>query len=181
MSRNRSKRLLIDNRTQADIEARIAELSNEYGTGWVPDPEKPDIGTAIAKLYARCMEENIGRVNEVLDRYHTEFVNMLDISLLPAKPASSVVVLDLLSDAIAGSAVPKGTKFVAEGDTPYIFETDHSLYVSSSKVVTVFLTDGEKGCVVPLLGQFERPAFPGRSGAGRDGSPLPVVRGKAGL
>ena len=161
MSRKRSKKLLIDNRTAADIEARIEELSREYGTGWIPDPENPDVGTAISKLYARCMEENIGRVNEVLDRYHTEFVNMLDISLLPAKPATSVVVLELLSDTVPGSSIPKGTKFIAQGAGDAIFETDHSLYVTAGHVSTVFLTDGEKGSITPLLGTFIKPPFPG--------------------
>ena len=162
MNRKQWKKLNIDTRNASDIEEEIAHLSALYDTGWAPDFENPDIGTAIAKIYATGMEENIARVNEILDRYHTEFVNMLDISLLPAKPASAIVVMDLVSDTIDGCPVPKGTKLLAQnGEEPYVFETDHSLYVSGSRLVASFLADGEKGSIVPLLGTFRRPNLPG--------------------
>ncbi len=157
MSQQQLKKLEIDTRDAADIEALIADLSDQYDTGWTPDYDKPDIGTTIAKFYARCMEDNIGRVNEVLSRYHTEFVNMLDISLLPAKPASSIVVFNMQSDTVPGTAIPKGTKLLTGGDDPDVFETDHSIYVSGSRINTVFMTDGETGEIVPLKGTFNRP------------------------
>ncbi len=161
MNRRSSKKLEIDRRTAADIEAQIADLSSQYETGWVMDMDNPDVGTAIARLYARNAEENIVRINEVLERYHTEFVNMLDISLLPARPASSIVVMSMLSDTIPGAAVPKGTKLLTGGDPPFVFETDHSLYVTGSRINTVFMTDGEAGCITPVYGSFIRPGLPG--------------------
>ncbi len=161
MSLKQLKKLEIDTRNAADIEKLIAELSEKYETKWTPDYEKPDIGTAIAKLYARCAQENIGKINEVLSRYHTEFVNMLDISLLPAKPASSIVVMEMLSDTVPGTAIPKGTKLLTQGESPDVFETDNSLYVTGSRIDTVFMTDGEKATIVPILGTFTKPEFPG--------------------
>ncbi|MCR5654163.1 MAG: hypothetical protein K6G07_00765 [Lachnospiraceae bacterium] len=165
MNRKQWKKLNIDTRTATDIEQEIARLSGQYDTGWAPDFENPDIGGTLAKIYASGMEDNLTRVNEILDRYHTEFVNMLDISLLPAKPASAIVVMDLISDTIDGCPVAKGTKLLAgNGEEPYVFETDHSLYVSGSRLVNSFLADGENGTIVPLLGNFERPALPGEKG-----------------
>ena len=161
MSRRSLKKLEIDTRKAADIEAKIADLSFQYETGWHMDNEQADVGTAIAKLYARSAEENIDRINEVLDRYHTEFVNMLDISLLPARPASSIVVMDMLSDTVSGAAVPKGTKLMTEGDEANVFETDHSLYVTGSRVSCVFMTDGECGSITPIYGSFTKPGLPG--------------------
>lgn len=162
MSRKTQKRLQIDTRNASDIEAKIKDLSEQYETGWVADYEHADIGTAIASIFSKEMEENIGRVNHVLDRYHTEFVNMLDISLLAAKPSSAIVVMDTLSGTVPGVAVPKGTKLYAEnGEEPYIFETDHSLYVSSSRIASSFMTDGEAHTIIPLYGHFSSPLFPG--------------------
>ncbi len=160
MSRRSLKKLEIDTRKAADIEAKIADLSFQYETGWHMDTESADIGTAIARLYARAAEENIDRINEVLDRYHTEFVNMLDISLLPARPASSIVVMNMLSDTVSGAAVPKGTKLLTEGAEPYVFETDHSLYVTGSRINCVFMTDGEYGTITPVYGSFTKPGLP---------------------
>jgi len=76
-------------RTAAGIEERIGELAASYAPEWHFDREDPDIGSVIAKLFAGQMEENIGHCNQVLDRYHREFVNFLGLSLLPAKPARS--------------------------------------------------------------------------------------------
>lgn len=161
------KKLQIDNRDASDIENKIKDLAEQYETGWTPDYENADIGSAIAKVYSKGIEENIGRVNRILDRYHTEFVNMLDISLLAAKPASSIVVMQMLSDALPGTEVPKGTKLLAQnGEEPFVFETDHSLYVSSARISTAFMVDGDDGSIIPLLGRFERPLLPGEKPSG---------------
>ncbi len=162
MSRNKWKKLQIDNRKATDIEAKIKDLAKQYETGWEVDYDNADIGTAIASIFSREMEENIGRINRILDRYHTEFVNMLDINLLAAKPSSAIVVIGMLSGTIPGVAIPKGTKLYAEnGDEPFIFETDHSLYVSSSRIAASFQTDGEERSIVPLYGRFSSAVLPG--------------------
>ena len=155
MSRSKWKKYNIDTRTASDIEARIAELAGQYDTGWHPDNEKPDVGTTIAKIFSSEMEENIQRVNDILKRYHTEFVNMLDISLLPAKPSAGYVVLDVLTDTIEGVGVPKGTQLMAGvGENEVVFETEHSIYVTGSRITAAFMTDGEEGTLTPLLGDY---------------------------
>lgn len=157
MKTTQSKKLNLDNRSKVDLERRIEELSELYDTGWHMDDENPDIGTTIAKIFADQAEENVGRINDILDRYHTEFVNMLDISLLPAKPASTIVVMNLMSDTAPGASVPKGTKLMTGDETPIVFETDHSLYVTSSRISASFMVDAERGSIVPLFGEFEKP------------------------
>ena len=147
MSRKPSKKLNLDSRKAADIEDRIVELSQSYDTGWHMNKERPDIGAALAHVFAGQMEENIGRVNEILDRYHTEFVNMLDLSLLPARPASGLILLSLIADTIPGTGVAKGTKFLTNTEPPYVFEADHSLYVTAAEILSVFMTDVEEGTI----------------------------------
>ncbi len=156
-NRNRWKKLHIDDRTAEDIENRIIELSASYDTGWHADPSDPDIGLTLAKIYAGQVKENIDRKNDVLDRYHTEFVNMLDISLLPAKPASGIVVCDLVSDTIPGVGIAKGTQLVAGEAEPIIFETEHGVYATSSVIAASFLVDADSGSIVPLKGEFVKP------------------------
>ncbi len=168
MNRKLWKKLNIDTRTAADIEERIISLSHMYDTGWHFDGDKPDIGTAIAKIYATEMEENIARVNDIMDRYHTEFVNMLDISLLPAKPSAGYVVMKVLTDTIDGTGVSKGTKLLANvGDHEVVFETDHSIYVTGSQIVAAFMTDGEEATMAPLLGDYTAPRIFGDGGIKR--------------
>ena len=157
MSRRRWKRLSIDTRTAGDIEETIEKLALLYDTGWHLDLENPDIGSAIARIFAGQMQENIERVNDIMGRYHTEFVNMLDISLLPARPSSGIIVMDLVADTIEGTGVKKGTKFLTDSENPLVFETNHSIYVTSSRIETAFMTDGQRGSFEPILGQFTEP------------------------
>lgn len=157
MSLNQLKKLNIDTRTEDDIRHEVARLARDYETGWIPDEENPDVGMALAGVFAHEVSENIDRMNEIMDRYHTEFVNMLDISLLPAKPASSIVVCELADDTIPGAGVPKGTKLLTDSEEPVVFETEHSLYVTSASISAVFQADRETGAIVPLLGSFRNP------------------------
>ena len=74
----------------------------------------PDAGSVIGLIFAHQMSENIRRLNQVTDKYRTEFVNMLNISLRPAYPANGVVVMDLVSDTILVSTSRKGRNSLAE-------------------------------------------------------------------
>lgn len=147
----------IDKRTATDIENRIAQLAASYVPEWNFDRENPDIGSTLAILFAGQMQDNIDRFNQVLDIYHTEFVNMLDLSLLPAKPSCAVVLMGLIQDTIPGTGIAKGTKLLAEGERTQIFETAHSLYVTNSRLRFCFMTEKETGKILPLLGNFRCP------------------------
>lgn len=150
----------IDNRSQADIEDRIRKLASSYVPEWHFDRENPDIGSVIARVFAGQMDGNILRYNQVLEKYHTEFVNMLGISLLPAKPAAATVLMNLVRDTIPGIQVYKGTKLLAETDRDgdqIIFETMHNLYVTNSVLEAVFMTEEKEGKIIPLKGFFPSP------------------------
>ena len=148
----------IDDRNIADIEDKIEELSRSYVPEWHYDREDPDIGSTIARLFAMQMKENIDLENRMLERYHAEFINMLDLSLKPAKPAGSMVKIDMVEDTIGGTHMRKGTRLVtgdsgAAGDQ-VIFETDKEIYVTNSRLTDAFMTDREDATFVPLLGDF---------------------------
>ena len=150
----------IDTRTKDDIEERIKELAKSYTPEWHYSEDDPDIGVTIAKIFAGQMSDNINMYNEVIEKYHTEFVNMLDISLLPAKPASALVLFDLVNDTVPGVEIPRGTQLTAQpedADEPVIFETSNSIYVSNAVFETAFMTKGKEGYVMPLLGKYDVP------------------------
>ena len=133
----------IDARTADDIEARIEELAKSYTPEWHYSKDDPDIGVTIAKIFAGQMSDNINIYNQVIEKYHTEFVNMLDISLLPAKPASALVLFDLVNDTVPGVEIPRGTQLIAQpddADEPIIYETSNSIYVSNAVFTTAFMT-----------------------------------------
>ena len=148
-----------DHRTAGDIEEQIRSLASSYVPEWHFDTERPDIGAAIGKVFAGQMEENIGRCGQVLSNYHTEFVNMLGISLLPARPAMATVLFQLVQNTIPGVEIYKGTKLLADGGEDgdqVVFETLHNLYVTGAELSCAFMTDQDSGKVMAVKGSFPR-------------------------
>ena len=153
----------IDERKKSDILDRIDELRVSYTPEWVLDKTvtNPDVGSVIAHVYADNVCENIKLLNGTLDRFHGEFINLLDLTLKSVNPAVSVVTMTSAAADGEGVPVAKGTVLsadVTEGDDsePVLFETDRSLCVTSAAVKDIFLTDKKDGNVYPVLGKFEK-------------------------
>ncbi|MCD7805960.1 MAG: hypothetical protein LUH19_01310 [Lachnospiraceae bacterium] len=152
----------IDDRSRTQLEEEMETLAASYVPEWRFDRENPDIGSALVKVFAGQMYGNIVRCNQVLEKYHTEFVNLLGISLLPARPAQAVVIMEPVQNTIPGVEVLKGTRLLADVDDydgQIIFETLHDLYVTAATLRAVFMTEKKTGAIVPLLGHFEPPAI----------------------
>ncbi|MCR5388989.1 MAG: hypothetical protein K6E56_07065 [Lachnospiraceae bacterium] len=152
---------------------RIEELASSYTPEWRFDRDNPDIGTAIGMVYADQTEAIAEKRKRITERYHREFVNFLDLSLLPAKPAKSIVLVSLASDSVSGAYVPKGTKLLASEviseASDVVFETEQSLYVTSSSITDIFMSDTKSGKIIPLRGSFDMPGLLGsRESDGED-------------
>lgn len=147
---------IIDKRRREDILAQIRKLAASYVPEWQFDEENPDIGSVLALLYTDEMEENIRRYNTLLERDYIELINMLGISLKPAFPAHSIVLLQLAQNTVPGFKLKKGIKLLGgeEDEENLVFETAHSLYVTESRLKTAFMASGKNGKVIPLLGEF---------------------------
>ena len=147
--------------TIEEIENRIEKLRKSYVPEWTFNRYNPDAGSVIAQIFARQVEENNRLMSQMPERYHMEFVNMLDSNLRPAQPAASMVIFNLDGNSIMGTQVPKGTRLTADSsytDSGYIvYETERNLYVTESRIKCVFMTDAEKGTLTPLYGDIKAP------------------------
>lgn len=144
----------LDKRTAEDIRESIRELSACYTPEWSFDTKNPDAGSVIAMIFANQMQENIRKFNFVLDKYRTELINMFGISLLPAKPACAVVVMEA-SDLADGILVPKGTKLLAETEGEkgqLVFETKQELFVTNSKLCEIIEISEKLGKFIQIFG-----------------------------
>ncbi len=154
----------IDSRDKADILREIETLSKSYVPEWKYDIDNPDIGSVIGMLYASQMMENIDKYNDSLRRFHVDFINMLGISLEPATPASAMVLMDVADESMEGVEAEKGLKLLAETDTvenegKLIFETTDGIYVTNSKLTSMFMTSEKLGKIVPILGNFDEAEY----------------------
>ncbi len=147
--------------TAEDIENRIEELRKSYAPEWKFDRKNPDAGSVIAQIFARQIEENNRLMSQMPERYHMEFVNMLDSTLRPAQPSASIVIFNMDSGTVSGTPVPKGTRLSASSDKTesgsVVFETERNLYVTNAKIKAAFLTDAEEGTLTPVFGKLPTP------------------------
>ena len=144
-----------------DIENIIEKHRKSYAPEWKFDKENPDAGTVMAQIFARQIEENNRLMSQMPERYHLEFVNMLDSTLKPAQPAGSMVVFNMDTETLMGTQVPKGTRLSAGSDQSdsgfLIYETDRNLFVTESQIKNVFMTDFERGTLSPIFGDLNTP------------------------
>ena len=146
----------IDFRTIDDIHKQINSLATSYTPEWIFDTKNPDTGSVIGLIFANQLEENIKKVNQVIDKYHTEFVNLLNIGLLPAYPAHGIAVMELIEDTISGVEVPKGTKLLgnAEDEKQVVFETMSDVYITNSKISDIVAVSRTFGKIIPIKGEM---------------------------
>ncbi|MBO4457643.1 MAG: hypothetical protein J5802_07980 [Butyrivibrio sp.] len=144
-----------------DIENKIEKLRKSYAPEWKFDPDDPDAGSVIAQIFARQLEENNKLMGKMPERYHLEFVNLLDATLRPARPAGSMVIFNMDTTTMPGTQIPKGTRLFATSDKTesgfLIYETDRNLYVTEARINNVFMTDCERGTLSPIFGEFSTP------------------------
>lgn len=144
----------LDPRTQAELCARVEELAASYTPEWRFDRKNPDIGSTLALIYTGQMADNLRRLNQLPEKYHTEFVNLLGLTLKPAYPASGVAVVELLRGTVPGVALPRGTRLMADGadGDPVVFETEGDVYLTNARITDVLSLSGSRGRILPLLG-----------------------------
>ena len=75
---NPSSEFLIDPRSEKELRAKLLQLAASYTPEWVPDEADPDVGLTAGLIFTSQMAGNLRRLNQVVEKYHTEFVNMLN-------------------------------------------------------------------------------------------------------
>ncbi|WP_128739156.1 putative baseplate assembly protein [Desulfocucumis palustris] len=133
---------LMDSR---DINALINHMKNMfpfYTPEWRFTPGDPDPGTALFLIFADMFQENIKRFNRVPLKNFIAFLNMFNVSVMPAKPARSFVSFRLSPGAGEPVFIPAGTQVSAEGPEgeAIIFETEKNILATPSSMVAAFNT-----------------------------------------
>lgn len=167
--------LTLDPRTQETLCDRMEELAASYTPEWRLDRRDPDIGSTLALIFAGQMADNIRRLNQLPEKYHTEFANLLGLTLKPAYPASGVVVAELMRGTVPGVALPRGTRLMADGadGDPVLFETMGDVYLTNARITDVLSLSGTQGRVLPLLGGPKPPVLAPQAPETEEDEPLP--------
>lgn len=154
------KDLEMDSRSREDIINEIRRIAPSYTPEWRFDQENPDVGTALAVLFADMLADTIRKFNRVPEKNRISFFDHIGAKLLPAVPASGYVTFGLVNDMVEGVPVKKGTQVSAQteeaAEGSLVFETMQELYVTNSHLDDIYLTDGKRDYIHHL---FHRKSF----------------------
>lgn len=127
-------------RLDADaIRQEIRKKAPFYLPEWKAEvPE--DVGFALSMIFSSMAGNISSRLNEAPDKHFLSFLEMLNFSLIPARPAR-VPLSFVLSEGAPGNAMVEASTRVSakgsDGET-VIFETEKNMLATPSKIVSVY-------------------------------------------
>lgn len=135
--------LELDSRSLREIINEIKEKAAGYTPEWRMDEENPDIGTALALVYANMFVGTVKNFNKTPLKNKIAFFNQLGSELLPTVPATGYVKFSLVNDEVPGVEVPAG--IIVSADTHdemgvAEFETTNDLYVTPARINVIYQT-----------------------------------------
>lgn len=125
----------LDKRNKDALMRRMEGLAVSYTPEWRLNVEKPDMGTALALLYAKLVEGAIDAHNQTPELHFREFINAVGCKAGEARPASGYMTFGLAKPDMPEVVVNAGWEVVSAGeDGDVSFVTSEDVYVSSSSV-----------------------------------------------
>ena len=139
---------------ERDIMQHIAAVAANYTPEWNFSLDHPDIGSALAYIYADMAEDTLRQLDRLENKNRVAFFNSLGAELCSASPSKGFAVLSLVQNAPSGTEVDAYTGLSAdmpetEGGT-IRFETVEDLYVTPAQPVCLYLTDGHQDGIYNL-------------------------------
>ena len=104
----------IRHRNVDEIMDEIREKARSYTPEWRFDRKDPDIGTALAEVYAG-IQSGLDRKYALLpEKLKIDYFNCLNVSMRSAVPAEGYAVFELAGEEMEGSLLPAGTLLRAD-------------------------------------------------------------------
>jgi predicted phage baseplate assembly protein len=135
----------LDTRTYADLVREARLRIPRYAPEWT-DVNDSDPGMTLVQLFAWLTETMLVEMNRIPDRNYIKFLQLLNLELKPAQPATAYLTFTPDPAAsVATIAVPAGAQFIAqvpEATQPIIFETSAGVSLVRTPLQVVRVFDG---------------------------------------
>ncbi len=151
---------LLDARDMQALKAQLVNMNPFYTPEWRFSPEDPDPGTVLFIIFARMFQENIKRFNKVPMKNFIAFLNMLNITPQPSRPATVFVTFNLSNGATEPVLIPAGTRVAAnasDGGEQIIFETEGNMLITPAAIVDAYSVSVEQDKILKIPEPFWAP------------------------
>ena len=139
---------------------KMQALAQSYVPEWKFSIDNPDPGSVVALLCCDMLEESRSRFDRVLHKHKIQYMNLFDrFKEEPVEAARTYVRFNPVTGVDAPIPVPKGTRLLAENEDVehIVFETTHSMTVTSAQLASVMAANSQKDCIVKLMEKDENP------------------------
>lgn len=115
---------------------RLERLSRSYTPEWRFNREKPDIGSALALIFAGYMEDTLRQYERVLNKHKVEFFRLMGAEAMEGRPSQGYMTFHLVNEKAPETALPAGTgvEAVMEGQKKCLFETEEEAWIAAASV-----------------------------------------------
>lgn len=124
------------------IQKDIGKRAESYTPEWRFLPENPDIGSALAIVFAEMMAGTARQFSRAALKNRIAFLNELNASILPAVPSHGYVQFSLINEEVEGAKAEAGMAVIAsDGNFPdgqAVFETREDVYVTPAVVSDIY-------------------------------------------
>lgn len=151
-----------DFKTKEEIIQHMKELAANYTPEWNFNPDEPDIGAALAFVYADMLENTMEQFQRVGYKNQLAFFNELGAEQKRAIPAKGYAVFELSEAAPEGTEIDAGMGMTAdlEEENRVQFETESDIYVTPAKPSCLYLTDGKKDAIYQISDNLKNQTEP---------------------
>ena len=138
----------IRHRNVDEIMDEIREKARSYTPEWRLDRKDPDIGTALAEVYAGIQSGLDRKYTLLPEKLKIDYFNCLNVSMRSAVPAEGYAVFELAGEEMEGSMLPAGTLLRADEEddlgNPVPVELKEDIFVVPNTLDTIIETRGDK-------------------------------------
>jgi len=148
---------IIDSRDLKSLMKKMKEIYPYYTPEWRFSPEDPDPGTALFMIFAQMFTETIKRFNRVPTKNYMAFLNLLELSLLPSRPASAFLSFKLSTGADKPVLIPAGTQILAESANEaeaIVFETEKNTVLTPASIVDAYMATRQEDIISRIQEEF---------------------------
>ncbi len=135
--------------SREEIVNLIKALAPFFVPEWQPQDEE-DLGMVLARVFGEMYLSLVNRLNRTLLRHYLNYLDKLEIGLLPPQSAEAPLVFVPVSGSSDEILVPSSTKVAGkdqQGEN-VIFETQQSFVVSPAKLKRIFTVEPSTDSIV---------------------------------
>lgn len=133
--------------TREMLMEKIGDLAASYTPEWRFNLQDPDMGTALAGMFARVLERSMEECNQAPKLWYRKFMEAAGCEAREAAPAKGYMTFGLVKPDMPEILLTKGWGVVSGGrEGSVVMETEEDVYVSSASVsLSASRTDQESG------------------------------------